>query len=173
MSLEECYKILELPAGANAQEVKRAYRKKAKLFHPDVNNSIDAQKQFILINEAYETLLYGSVRSPREIYRSPYHDYYRPETRQEKAARYARIRYEEFKRNNEAFKNSLLYVPIKLFTYSVWLMGAFVAITFLLMPLLVMFVDKRTGISMLPISFVGMGVMSGVFKLKREIKQYF
>ena len=49
--------ILELKEGANDKEIKKAYRKKALLFHPDRNSSLSAQKEFILINEAYEYLI--------------------------------------------------------------------------------------------------------------------
>lgn len=51
------YKILEIPRTASAEEIKRAYRSKAKIVHPDVNNSPKANEVFLVINEAYETLI--------------------------------------------------------------------------------------------------------------------
>ena len=51
------YKILEIPRNASLEEIKRAYRIKAKIVHPDINNSPKANEVFALVNEAYETLL--------------------------------------------------------------------------------------------------------------------
>jgi hypothetical protein len=50
------YKILGISLSATPEEVKRAYRLKAKLYHPDVNSSSNANQLFALINEAYEVL---------------------------------------------------------------------------------------------------------------------
>lgn len=50
------YKILEVPRDANTEEIKRAYRSKAKLVHPDVNNSPKANEVFAVVTEAYEVL---------------------------------------------------------------------------------------------------------------------
>ena len=51
------YKILEISVTATDAEIKKAFRSKAKLVHPDVNKSPEANELFIRINEAYETLL--------------------------------------------------------------------------------------------------------------------
>ena len=53
---ESYYKILGLPTKASAEEIKRAYRKQAKRWHPDLNSSSEASSQFVRINEAYEIL---------------------------------------------------------------------------------------------------------------------
>ncbi|MCG8582747.1 MAG: DnaJ domain-containing protein [Bacteroidales bacterium] len=55
--MNDYYQILNVPAGASLEQIKKAYRKKAKLYHPDINKAADAHEQFILINEAYEYLL--------------------------------------------------------------------------------------------------------------------
>src|SRR5690348_11230570 len=123
MSSEECYRILNVPPGASQQEIKRAYRQQAKLYHPDLNKAVDAQIHFVLINQAYEQLIPTKPVSPRDHYTYQAYDLYRRETRQERAARFARMQYEEFKRNNEIFRNSAWYLPLKLFAYFVWLMG--------------------------------------------------
>jgi curved DNA-binding protein CbpA len=54
--LYDYYKILEIPRTANLEEIKRAYRVKAKLVHPDVNNSPKANEVFAVVNEAHEVL---------------------------------------------------------------------------------------------------------------------
>lgn len=50
------YKILGVDPSASLGAIKKAYRSKAKLLHPDVNKAADANEQFILLNEAYEYL---------------------------------------------------------------------------------------------------------------------
>lgn len=53
---EESCSVLGVPVNADKYQVKLAYRKKAKEFHPDVNSAPDATKKFQQINEAYEFL---------------------------------------------------------------------------------------------------------------------
>lgn len=174
MSFEECYRILDISPGATPQEIKRAYYKKAKVYHPDINNSSDAKSQFILINEAYELLINGNSYTARDAYRSASYDYYhQPETRQERAARFARMRYEEFKKNNEEFKSSVFYIPVKIFTYFILLFGAVVACVFMIGPPLYLYFDRAVGITMLPVVGMGIAIMFGVFKFNKEIKRYF
>jgi curved DNA-binding protein CbpA len=55
--LYDFYKILEIPRHANQEEIKKAYRIKAKLVHPDVNNSPKANEIFAVVNEAYDVLM--------------------------------------------------------------------------------------------------------------------
>jgi hypothetical protein len=50
------YKILDLQRDATLDEIRKAYRVKAKLVHPDVNPSPKAAEVFAIVNEAYETL---------------------------------------------------------------------------------------------------------------------
>lgn len=57
------YKILEIPFTATLDEIKRAYRAKAKIYHPDINNADDANQLFSLINEAYKVLTNEEKRS--------------------------------------------------------------------------------------------------------------
>jgi DnaJ-class molecular chaperone len=45
-----------VPRGTAAGDIKKAYFKLAKEFHPDVNKSEGAKEKFAVINEAYETL---------------------------------------------------------------------------------------------------------------------
>lgn len=50
------YEVLGLKKGATDQEIKSAYRKLAKKYHPDVDPSPDAKKKFEEIGEAYQVL---------------------------------------------------------------------------------------------------------------------
>jgi molecular chaperone DnaJ len=50
------YGILGVPRDATADDIKRAYRKLARQYHPDVNPDPTAQERFKEINAAYEVL---------------------------------------------------------------------------------------------------------------------
>ena len=50
------YKTLEISESASASEIKKAYRKLARQYHPDVNKDPKAEEKFKEINAAYEIL---------------------------------------------------------------------------------------------------------------------
>ncbi len=50
------YKTLEVNEGASEVEIKKAYRKLARQYHPDVNSDAGAEDKFKEINSAYEIL---------------------------------------------------------------------------------------------------------------------
>jgi len=49
--------ILELQPGASKKDIKSAYRRLSKQYHPDINRNEDAKEEFIKINEAYKFLM--------------------------------------------------------------------------------------------------------------------
>jgi curved DNA-binding protein len=53
---KDYYKILGVPKSASTGDVKKAYRKLARQYHPDVNKKPEAEKRFKEINEAHEVL---------------------------------------------------------------------------------------------------------------------
>ncbi|MEA3228956.1 MAG: DnaJ domain-containing protein, partial [Campylobacterota bacterium] len=50
------YKTLEIGEGSSESEIKKAYRKLARQYHPDINKDPDAEEKFKEINSAYEIL---------------------------------------------------------------------------------------------------------------------
>ncbi|MGH8167176.1 MAG: DnaJ C-terminal domain-containing protein, partial [Woeseiaceae bacterium] len=50
------YEVMGVPRGATQDEIKRAYRKLARKFHPDVSKEADAEARFKEMKEAYEVL---------------------------------------------------------------------------------------------------------------------
>ena len=56
MQYRDYYEILGVTRSADAEEVKRAYRKLARKFHPDVSKEKNAEDKFKEVQEAYEVL---------------------------------------------------------------------------------------------------------------------
>ena len=56
MDYKDYYKILGISKEASQEEVKRAYRKLARKYHPDVNKEAGAEVHFKEISEAYAVL---------------------------------------------------------------------------------------------------------------------
>ena len=69
MAFVDYYQVLGIGKNATEKEVKNAYRKQARKFHPDVNpNDKDAQKKFQEINEANEVLSDPAKRKKYDQY---------------------------------------------------------------------------------------------------------
>jgi curved DNA-binding protein len=63
MQFRDYYEILGVTRSADAAEVKRAYRKLARKFHPDVSKEKNAEEKFKQVQEAYEVLRDGDKRA--------------------------------------------------------------------------------------------------------------
>src|SRR5690606_35153157 len=80
--LAKYYAILGVKSDASVQEVKEAFREKAKKLHPDVNPSEEAHQAFIMLKKAYNYVLgvkTGKIpieRTPPKSYTPP--NYQRP-----------------------------------------------------------------------------------------------
>ena len=56
VEVEDLYKALDVARTAPDTEIAAAYRKAARLLHPDVNSSPDAAEKFTLVSKAYSVL---------------------------------------------------------------------------------------------------------------------
>jgi curved DNA-binding protein len=56
MKYKDYYETLGVPRGASQDDIKKAYRKLARKYHPDVSKMADAEARFKDINEANEVL---------------------------------------------------------------------------------------------------------------------
>ena len=81
MQFKDYYAIMGVPRDATADQIKQAYRKLARKYHPDVSKESDAEARFKEVGEAYEVLRdpqkraaydqLGSGPRPGEEFRPP------------------------------------------------------------------------------------------------------
>ncbi len=100
MTASDYYKILGLTEGCSINDLKRAYRIKARQYHPDLNRHPSAPDLFIRATEAYEFLLnslsgtFGRDTAYEDKMKQ-WKEYHQKRAR-EKAEYYSRTRYDNF-----------------------------------------------------------------------------
>ena len=63
------YEVLEINRNATEEEIKKAYKKLAKRYHPDLNpNNSEAEAKFKEVNEAYSVLIDKNTRQKYDMY---------------------------------------------------------------------------------------------------------
>ncbi len=136
MNVSDYYRILDIPENAGIDEIKNAFRRKAKAYHPDINKCKGAHQKFIDLNEAYTYLVDLHARSSGNSRGSSpgpaaNEDYYRQwiqherQKARERAARQARMRFEEFRRSTAYRTTTMLS---HLLDYFLLFLGFFVII---------------------------------------------
>jgi len=68
MSNRDFNEVLGVDKGASEEEVKKAYRKLARQYHPDVNKAADAENKFKEVKDAYETISDPNKRATYDRY---------------------------------------------------------------------------------------------------------
>jgi hypothetical protein len=128
--ISEYYRFLGLSEGCTLDDLKRAYRLKARSFHPDLNHSPEAPGIFIRATVAYEFLLsYIKLKDRSKAnteHLRQWKEYRRYQT-QDRAEYYTRVRYKEFTKSNT-------YKTTRIFDGTIIIYG-------LLMSMLVIFID--------------------------------
>lgn len=166
-SIETYYKILGLSSTATVEEIKRAYRQKAKELHPDRNKSKDANEQFILLTEAYECLTNiktGKTKVQQQATTS-YADWQRDSKEQtrQRAREYAKMQYEEYKKTDH-YKKSQAAETVMEHLYF------FSSILIIISPLLGFLFKGWAGFGVgLLITFLTVHYWAGIFKEKINI----
>ena len=123
MLISEYYNILGLPLNSSLEEIKKAYRKKARLYHPDINQSPDAKDKFIKVTEAYDFLMANHEKGDLDD-----QDYfrimeewrkYRQDRSRQRAQYYARSSFVSFKNSKYYRSTRILNASSAIFTLAI------------------------------------------------------
>lgn len=135
--IDEYRIILGVDASASVNDIKKAYRKKAKEFHPDKNKSPNAHQIFIFLNEAYQFLTtHHNSDDDTDIYWAE--ETVNQKTEEDYRQEEARKRYEAFIQS-DFYKNDQAFLII--FEH-IRALASIIAITF---PLIGYLIFKLTG----------------------------
>lgn len=166
-SIDTYYRALGVSSKATIEEIKRAFRKKAKELHPDKNKSSDANEQFILLTEAYECLTNiksGKTKVQQQTTTS-YADWQRDSKEQarQRAREYAKMQYEEYKKTDHYKKSQAAETVIEHLYF-------FSSILIIMSPLLGFLFKGWAGFGVgLFIPFFSVHYWAGIFKEKINI----
>lgn len=118
MSANNYYDLLEIPKNATKEQIRKAYRRKAKQYHPDTNSQSNAHIHFLILRQAYETLIdvnkrhvYDMAMISNSEYLFSYAQWKEIELRKIKEAEEAA--YQEFLKRKEQFQQSNYFKPAK------------------------------------------------------------
>ena len=128
--IEKYSEILGVSVDATEQDLKKAYREKAKLYHPDVSKLENAQEKFVLLTEAYEFLI-NRLKNPDWAKKNPkskqaWTEEHRRKAR-ENARKAAQMRYQEFV-NSPYYKSMTEISKIGDYAIFLFLYSLFVAL---------------------------------------------
>lgn len=160
------YKILGVSETASVEEIKRAYREKAKICHPDINPSEKAHEVFSLLNVAHATL---TDVAKRELYDLKLNyqlfDFKSATARPDERRTYSYterprpvVKEEEFEPNNTLF-------------YSFFSVGTVCGLAFASIPAIGYYMNFWHPILLFPLAIGGVIMRDGIKELAAGIKQ--
>ena len=142
MTLDEYYQVLEISTGAGMEDLKRAFRKKAKQYHPDLNSSAGAQDEFIRVHTAYEMIMtHMLVKDRYEMFKEVAYRYSKQEAEKrrreaaERARVYMKMKYEQYKKECEAYHTSPYSWVFRILYYGLFYLYFLCAFIFAFVPL--------------------------------------
>jgi hypothetical protein len=126
MLISEYYAILGLPVNSSVEEIKKAYRKKARLYHPDINHEPEARDKFIEATEAYDFLIENRGRDilDEQDYFRIVDEWrkYRQDRSRKRAQYYATSSFERFKNSKYYKSTKILNISTIIFNFAIALM---------------------------------------------------
>jgi len=168
--MKDYYRILQISEKSSEEDIKQAYRNLAKKYHPDLNQSSDAQQRFTEISEAYEAVLKHVHRFEEVVEEVDTEEILR-DIRQ--AARIqAQRRFEKQEREKKAYHESGLYDIGLLFSYIGRILLLLVSLVLISFPVVVCFSEQ----SILPFFYLCFLWLLGgffLFMIYRERQKYF
>lgn len=108
--MKSYYEILNVKDDATKTEIKKQYRKLVRMYHPDVNSSIEAEELFKSINKAAEILLDDIKRKNYDSLRSFNSNYYKTGSKETSSSFYSFN--DLFKQNKKQKKKETIKKPI-------------------------------------------------------------
>lgn len=180
--MKDYYAILEINSNATESDIRKAYRRLAKKYHPDVNKAKNAHEKFIEISEAYEFLISRQLnketpskvtdkeQTAEDYHASEEYNRFRQEARK-RAQQQAKMRYEAFKKQHDAFQKSGINDLAILLTIVVRIAIIPLFLFLLLLPVNVALHNEWTKIFLLFVTWPFAGIIAWYIYDKR--KQYF
>lgn len=160
ISIEEYYVLLGIPKNSELNEIKKAYRKKAKELHPDKNKAENAQQKFIELTQAYEYLI---AHLDTYFVDEVFFDENEELLRRQKAEQYARMKY-------EAFTKTDFYINDQAFLIILEHIQSFISLVFMTAPLTGYLLLNNKGIWIgLLVSFCTLPIWGQFFQKKNHV----
>lgn len=174
------YKILGVSEKASDHEIRRAYREKAKLYHPDISSSAKAHELFSVLNDAYTTL---TDSSKRELYDMKL-EYYMFQKRSNTSTTYTPPKKEKEKEKETQTQSTATrrayyhpeavdedFEPSKLLFYSFFSAGTLCGLSFIAVPAILFLLGFWAPILLAPLIFGVIIVREGVSEMISSYKQ--
>lgn len=173
MNRQQACSILELPLNPADSELKKAYRRKAMLFHPDRNKSSDAAQKFIEVNKAYDFLSHNTYR-PEPIRRPENTFRQREEELRRRNAAYASNKKAKEERERQAYRTSEYRLFFKIVFDGWYVLMLIVAFVFAFLPIVMGFMFSPVeSLYFLPAWFISYLTFKEAMSWKRDTDMIF